>query len=206
MKQKFLLSMMAIIALILLIFIPTNYAEVSADSQEIPYKIVEAGSDSVSIADGYFVKPAKYTVENGKSYVQMTLRDAQYVKSLSGPYGAVQVISDDGNKRVVKMQVGDLSQPVTLKMHVVVPEEVAGMEYDHNHTARAIFDASGIKDSTSSSQSTADNKKVDDKTIDDKTVDNPKTSDNTPLALYSVLMLGSAALLLVMWKRRPSGN
>lgn len=197
MKQKLLSVFTALFAVGLFIFVPTNAAIVSAESQDISYKIVEAGSDNVSIADGYFVKPAKFTVENGKNYVQMTLRDAQYVKALSGPYGAVQVISDDGSKRVVKMQVGDITKPVALEMHVVVPKDVAGMDYDHKHKARAIFDASGIKGGApaASTDSTGEGN-----------VDNPKTSDNTPLTLYSVLMVGSAAMLFVIWKRRPASN
>lgn len=212
MKQKRSLILATIVAAILVIFIPTNLTNVSAASQEIPYKIVEAGGDGVSIADGYFVKPAKYTVENGKKYVQVTLRDAGYVKSLSGPHGAVQVISDNGDKRVIKMQVDDLSKPVNLEMHVVVPKEVAGMDYDQKHKARAIFDASGIKDDKVAAQSTDgdDKDKTTVQSIDgdnkDNKVDNPQTSDTTPLTLYSVLAVGSAAILFVIWKRRPARN
>lgn len=197
MKQKLSIVFTALIATVLLILVPTNLSNVDAASQDVSYKIVEAGKDSVSIADGYFVKPAKYTEENGKNYVELTLREAQYIKALSGPYGAVQVLSDDGSKRVVKMQVGDLSKPVALDMHIVVPEEIAGMVYDNQHKARAIFDASGIK-SGGSSESTVGSG------VDKE--ENPRTSDQTPLALYSVLILGSGAVLFFIWKRRATSN
>lgn len=198
MKQKLSIVFTAVITAVLLIFVPTSFSNVDAASQNVSYKIVEAGKDSVSIADGYFVKPAKYTEENGKKYVELTLREAQYIKALSGPYGAVQVLSDDGSKRVVKMQVGDLSKPVELDMHIVVPEEIAGMPYDNQHKARAIFDGVPNGNQEDSSESTA--------TSGDDKEENPRTSDQTPLALYSVLILGSGAVLFVMWKRRPISN
>lgn len=201
MKKKLLSTLTAILAAVLVAIVPSYSTFVSAQTQDVPYKIVEAGNDNVSIADGYFVKPAKYTVENGKNYVQFSLRDAQYVKSLSGPYGAVQVLSEDDHSRVVKMQVDDLSKPVTLEMHIVVPEEVAGMKYDHQHKARAIFDTSAIKNTGQTSETTDSSK-----TNDEKQVDNPKTSDNTPLIMYSMLMLGAVAVLIIIWKRRPANN
>src|SRR5699024_7125677 len=109
-------------------------------------------------------------------------------KSLSGPYGAAQVISDSGDTRVVKLQVGDMNQPVTLNMHVVVPEEIAGMEYDNHHTARAVF--SGVPDLSSDTSNTEES-------AAGGTVENPPTGDSTPIAMYVTLILASVGAFVV---------
>ena len=189
MKQKFSILFTAVITAILLIFIPSNNVDVSANSAQVDVEIKEAGSNNTSIANEYFANKATYTVENGKNYVQMTITDAQFVKSLSGPYGAAQVISDSGDTRVVKLQVGDLSQPVNLSMHVVVPEEIAGMEYDNHHTARAVFSNVPNLDSqepTNSEESTAGD-----------TVENPQTGDSTPIAMYIALIVAAVGVFVV---------
>src|SRR5699024_4160761 len=176
---------------------------VSANSQNVSYEVKEAGSDGTSIADGYVIKPAKLTVENGKNFLEFSLKDADYVKSLSGPYGAVKVISDSGNKRVVKMQVGDISSPINLQMRIVVPEEVAGMPYDHNHKARMVLDTKGVE---LSELAAADNKSDDKKADGEKDKDNPKTSDTTPLMMYTVLMVGSVGVMVFLWRRRTASE
>lgn len=192
MKKRLSIALTAIIAAIFLVIIPTNSAFAIADgTYNVSYKVVEAGNNNVSIADGYFSKPAKLTVENGKNYVQMTLTDSDYIKSLSGPYGNVTVVSEGNNTRVVKMQVGDLSQPVTMNMHIVVPEEIAGMKYDHHHTARAIFDVNGLGSASSNA------KEASGESTSGDTVENPPTGDQTSIALYITLLLASVALFTV---------
>ncbi|MEJ8776584.1 NEAT domain-containing protein [Pseudogracilibacillus sp. ICA-222130] len=199
-KRNVITLVMAFVA-IFLVFAPTNTLQVSANSQEVSYQILEAGSDSSSVADGYFLKPAKLTIEDGKTYLEFSLKDADYVKSLSGPYGAVKVISDEGNKRVVKMQVGDITKPIELQMHVVVPEEVAGQPYDHEHKARMIVDAEGIDLAglTTNDQGEETTTTSDD---GDKKDENPKTGDTTPLMMYTVLLIASFGIIVILWTRR----
>src|SRR5699024_2380075 len=116
MRRKISIAIATMLAAVFILFAPANATLVRANSQNVSYERKEAGSDGTSIADGYFIKPAKLTVENGKNFLEFSLKDADYVKSLSGPYGAVKVISDSGNKRVVKMQVGDISRSINLQM------------------------------------------------------------------------------------------
>lgn len=199
-KRNTIALVTAFVALFL-VFAPTNTLQVSANSQEVSYEILEAGSDGSSIADGYFLKPAKLTSEGGKTYLEFSLKDADYVKSLSGPYGSVKVISDAGNKRVVKMQVGDITKPIELQMHVVVPEEVAGLPYDHEHKARMIVQTEGVDLAglTTNDQGEKTPSASDD---GDKKDENPKTSDTTPLIMYTVLLIGSVGIIVILWKRR----
>lgn len=199
MKKRFPLFI-AITAIIFSLAVwPTGVASaaIADGTYDIDYEIKEAGSNNTSIADGYFAKPAKLIVENGTNYVQLTVTSSEWIKSLSGPHGAVDVISEDkaNNKRVVKFKAGDISQPVTLKMHIVVPEKIAGMKYDNQHTARAVFDVSGLGDGGAGAQSDSE-----------KVVDNPPTGDNSSIALYVTLLVGSAAAIFIVRKLRPAQN
>lgn len=181
----------AIIAIITFVIFPTGsaFAQIADGTYSVPYSIKEAGNNNVSIADGYFNKPAKLIVKNGEQHVQMTINQADYVKSLSNS----SVVSESGNTRVVQMKVNDLSQPVTLNMHVVVPEEVAGMPYDNHHKARAFFDVSGLD----SSSGTSGNESESGVTATGDSVENPPTGDNTSIALYVTLLLASIVIFSV---------
>src|SRR5690625_1666658 len=183
MSKKFplLMALTAIVLTITFVVLPTGSASASiADgSYQINYEMKEASSNSTSIADGYFTKPATLTVENGTQYIQLTVTSADMVKSLSAPSGPVTVVSDNGDTRTVKFRVdGDLSQPVNMSMHVVVPEEALPGGYDMEHTARAVFDVSGLPAAGAGGSSTANGDSSNDGTagIGDAE-ENPPTGD-----------------------------
>lgn len=127
-------------------------ADIADGTYEIDYEMIEADNDNTSIADGYFTKPAKLIVENGTKYIQLTVTGADMIKSLSAPSGPVEVISEDESEdtRTVKFRVDeDLTEPVEMEMHVVVPDL-----YDTTHTARAVFDVDDLE--TAPSEDRAD--------------------------------------------------
>src|SRR5690625_1266987 len=70
------------------------------------------------------------------------------IKSLSAPSCPVDDVSEDtaNDTSTVKFKVdGDLSQPVSMDMNIVVPDMPAMPGgYDKDHTARAVFDVSGL--------------------------------------------------------------
>src|SRR5690625_4260512 len=113
MSKKFplLMALTAIVLTITFVVLPTGSASASiADgSYQINYEMKEASSNSTSIADGYFTKPATLTVENGTQYIQLTVTSADMVKSLSAPSGPVDVVSEDtaNDTRTVKFKVED---------------------------------------------------------------------------------------------------
>ncbi len=168
-------------------------AAIADGTYKVNYEMKEANSNNTSIADGYFAKPATLTVKNGVQHIQLTVTSAEMIKSLSAPSGPVSVVSDNGDTRTVKFQVdGDLSQPVNMKMHIVVPDL-----YDTTHTARAIFDVSGLKGAAATGKSGE---------AGDKAVDNPPTGDNSSIALYVMLLVGAVAGMIVIRKLRPAHN
>lgn len=213
MKRKF--SFIMSLALVLTVFFAASpaFAQIADGTYDVRYEMKEANSNNTSIADGYFTKPAKLTVENGVQYIQIHLTGSNYIKSLSGPNGPVSIISEnDANKtRDVKFRVdGDLSKPVTMQMHIVVPaDELPPHGYDHVFTARAVFDVSGLPQaSASTGGSTATDSTTNDGAAagTGEVVDNPKTGEDSSLMLYALLMVAAAAGLIAIRKLRPARN
>src|SRR5699024_6414600 len=206
MNKKFSSLLLIVTALVLTITLglpqETVFADIADGTYEINYEMKEAGSENTSIADGYFSKPATLTVENGTKYVQLTVTSASMIKSLSAPSGPVDVVSDNGDTRTVKFRVdGDLSQPVNMEMHIVVPDL-----YDTTHTARAVFDTSGLDGSSATNKDSDDGATTAEGNDSEKTEENPPTGDNSQLALYAVLLLASVGGIFVIWKTRAAGT
>lgn len=215
MKNK--LSLFTVLtAMILTTFFVASpaFAQIADGTYELNYEMKEAGSENTSIADGYFSKPAKLTVENGVQYIQLTVTGSNYIKSLAAPSGPVTVVSEDNanQTRTVEFRVdGDLSNPVSMEMHIVVPDL-----YDTTHTARAVFNVSGLPqaggdvadNNTANGNNTSGtgNEASPASGNTGEAVENPKTGESSSMALYALLMLGSAAALFTIWKLRPARN
>ena len=223
MKKYLQFTFLATVALVFsLIALPSNnvLAAFEDGTYQINYEVKEDGSNNTSIADGYFKKPAKLTVQNGVQTVQITLKESDMIKSLSVGGSPVDVVSDSDNKRVVKFTAKDLSK-VNMDMHIVVPDL-----YEREHRAQAVFNTKDIpakksekdagkkepqKKSEKPSGNTSDNNDSDNNTAavendnntpnkDDNAtsanetneeVVNPPTGDDTPIALYIGLLVAS---------------
>lgn len=167
------LAVFAIIFTLSIVIIPykTVHADIQDGTYEINYEMKESGNDNTSIADGYFSKPATLTVTDGVQYIQLTVTSSSMIKSLDAPSGPVEIVSEDeGNEtRTVRFRVdGDLSEPVPMDMHVVVPDL-----YDMEHTARAVFDVSGLE-----AESEAETEEAADEDNDSETEDAENTDDD----------------------------
>ncbi|AOV06945.1 NEAT domain-containing protein [Sporosarcina ureilytica] len=200
-RISFFMTFAAIILATFLVASPVS-AQIADGTYKVNYEMKEAGNANTSIADGYFTKPATLTVENGVQYIQLTVTGSNYVKSLSTPAGPVSVVSENtaNQTRTVKFRVnGDLSQPLNMDMHIVVPDM-----YDMTHTARAVFNVSGLPQAGAATGATNGEKSSANNGAE--TVANPKTGDNTPIGMYALLMLGSAIALVAIRKFRPVRN
>src|SRR5690625_4683284 len=109
------------------------------------YEVLKADSDSTSIGNDYFEKPATLIVEGGEKHIQLTVNHSDYVKSLSGPQGEVGIVSEDKEKkeRVVKFEVDELSKPIEMEMHISFELEDQG--YDQTHKARFDFNTDSME-------------------------------------------------------------
>lgn len=207
-----------------LMFVPVDFAsaQIADGTYDVQYEMKEANNNNTSIADGYFQKPAKLTVSGGKQTIQLTVTSADMVQSLSAPGGSMKVVSESGDKRTYSFQVsGDLSQPVKMNMHIIVPDlpELPG-GYDRQHTARAVFDVSSLPtaksagsdngngEGNSTNSSSNGGSTTDESTTSstEKEVDNPKTGDNSPIVLYTILLIGAAGAFILVRKLRTAND
>lgn len=181
-----------------------NAATFENGTYDVSFELKEAGNNNTSIADGYFSKPAKLVVKNGVNYIQLTTTESDWIKSISGPHGSATVINENGNSRTVQFEASDLSSLVNLKMHVVVPKEIAGMEYDNHHSVRADFNTNGIPTASKGNavENTTPTSEVKE---NNEAIENPKTGDTSSIALYISLLIASIGLFS-LYKTRLAKN
>lgn len=196
-RQSLLWLVFALVLSFVVLPIDSASAAIADGTYKVQYEVKKSGSNSTSIADGYFSKPATVTVSGGKATVQITLTGAEMIKSLSVQGTPVTVVSDSGSTRVVKFNVsGDLSKRIPMSMHIVVPDM-----YDTTHSADLVLNVSGL--GSGSASSSGDGASA---SGDDKVVENPRTSDDTPIASYVMLLVGALGAFVLVRKLRPAGN
>lgn len=203
--------------MVLLISQKTSAAELGDGEYTISYSVLKADSDSASMADGYFNKPAKLLIKNGSLAVQMGLNTSEITEfKVNG--SNVQVINDNGNSKTVQFPINTLNSPTTGEIHVVVP----GYDYDHWYTIRFNFDTNTIKSlandtssstdksETSTVKSTSENNGTSTESmVTTSKVENPQTADLSNNTIYSVLMLSSIVVLVsifIIRKKQKESN
>lgn len=199
------MSMLALLLVfvIMLPLYPAKAAFTLADGEyTIDYKVLTADSDSVSIANDYWDKPAKLLVKDGVITVQLQLNHSEwiveYTSVYNGSFSAVDVISRDrvADTRVVQFKVNDLSTPVESKIHVIVPD----IDYDNHYTIRLAFDTESIKSvqaggagiAAPAKQSKASSAEVE---SNPKRINNPQTGDMTSITALVLMLVGSSLFL-----------
>ena len=214
-----MLSVSIVLIFVFTLLAPPLIGSVFAEEEDglysIEYEVLKADSDSTSIGNDYFEKPATLIVEGGEKHIQLTVNHSDYVKSLSGPQGEVSIVSEDKEKRerVVKFEVDELSKPIEMEMHISFELEDQG--YDQTHKARFDFNTDSMEPVGSKAKKADKSEATDDK--DDKNdkndkndkgdkkevkeekeeqEENPPTSDNTPIALFAFLLIVSSLALI----------
>lgn len=124
--------------------------ELADGTYDIAYHVLQADSDSVSIANDYFQKPAALIVYNGVQYIELTVLQSEWVKSLQAASGSsftdvdVIAVDEENNTRTVLFKVdGTVAEPMLMKMHIHIASLVP--TYDHHYTVRFAFAAESIE-------------------------------------------------------------
>ncbi|MED0888200.1 heme uptake protein IsdC [Bacillus mycoides] len=200
-------------------------AKLADGTYDINYVIKKAEDDSASMANDYFEKPAKLIVKNGEMRVQVPMNHSAWITEFKAPdngnFVDSKVISKDeaADKRTVEFKVDDLSKPLGVKIHVVVPSA----NYDHHYTVRFAFDANvkavggdkgvagvtktddqtkkdgQVKEEKKKEESKATNKDANKGTNESgkaEKTDNPKTGDDARIGLFAALVLISGIFLV----------
>src|SRR5690625_1752556 len=87
MRRKMMLSVSIVLIFVFTLLAPPLIGSVFAEEEDglysIEYEVLKADSDSTSIGNDYFEKPATLIVEGGEKHIQLTVNHSDYVKSRS---------------------------------------------------------------------------------------------------------------------------
>lgn len=201
-------------ALLLAFMLPFSNAQAATlkdGTYSVNYNVLKAEGNAVSMANDYWLKPAKVIAKNGKLTVQMTIKNSSWVTEFkvpgNGGYVDTTVLSTNkkANTRIVQFQAQSLSKPIKSKIHVTVKSA----DYDHDYTIQLKFDESSMKslssNSTNKSAGEAEKQqpsKESTKTSDSSTTkqeENPQTGDTNQTGWLLVLALCSGGFLARKW-------
>ncbi|MBW4853961.1 heme uptake protein IsdC [Bacillus safensis] len=214
MKKRMRLSVFMAVFLLALM-LPFSNAQAAAlkdGTYSVNYTVLKAEGNAVSMANDYWLKPAKVIAKNGNLTVQMTIKNSSWVTEFkvpgNGGYVDTTVLSTNkkANTRLVQFQAQSLSKPIKSKIHVTVKSA----DYDHDYTIQLKFDESSMKSlsSTSENKSTGaqesqqpskeSTNKADTSTTKQQE-DNPQTGDTSQIGWLLVLVLCSGGFLARKW-------
>ncbi|WP_409368097.1 heme uptake protein IsdC [Lysinibacillus sp. 38-6] len=185
--KKIMMLVMLVTMVIFNLALPHASAQLADGTYSVKYQVNKPDSSSASIANDYFLKPAKVTVKDGIATVQITLKNSTWITKFQPPGGAT-VVSEDkaADTRVVQFTVKDLAKPVVTSMKI----DIDDINYHHEYSVSLVFDAPATTGSTATTAT--NNTKT--STASESQVQNPQTSDATPYMLF-VAFAGSAFLL-----------
>lgn len=199
---------------LLALMLPFSNAQAAAlkdGTYSVNYTVLKAEGNAVSMANDYWLKPAKVIVKNGNLTVQMTIKNSSWVTEFkvpgNGGYVDTTVLSTNkkANTRLVQFQAQSLSKPIKSKIHVTVKSA----DYDHDYTIQLKFDESSIKSLSSNNAnqsagaaesqqpSKESTNKADSSTT--KQEENPQTGDTSQTGWLLVLVLCSGGFLARKW-------
>lgn len=135
------LWVIAAIVVILSFSLPnTSKAAIADGTYSVNYQVNKPGSSSASMANDYFIKPAKLVVNNGKMVMQLTIKNSSWVTQFNPPGGAA-VISQNASadQRVVQFNVSN-ADVTTIAMKI----DIDDIDYHHSYSVDFVFDSSGL--------------------------------------------------------------
>ncbi len=97
---------------------------------------IKYGTNELSVMDGYIWKPVTVVKKSGKYYVQVKLKNSNWIKTfkVGGQNAEVVEESASADTRTVQFQVTDLPRTVKINTHVIVPGlSLGGIDYDHTY-------------------------------------------------------------------------
>ncbi|MEK4384916.1 NEAT domain-containing protein [Solibacillus sp. FSL W7-1464] len=128
--------------LILVAFtLPNNSSAAIADgTYDVSYQVNKPGSNSASMANDYFLKPAKLIVNNGKMTMQLTIKNSSWVTQFNPPGGAKIIGSNEAaDQRTVQFAISN-ANIVTIPMKI----DIDDIDYHHSYSVDFVFNSGGL--------------------------------------------------------------
>ena len=115
-------------------------AAIADGTYSINYQVNKPGSNSASMANDYFLKPAKLIVKNGKMTMQLTIKNSAWVTQFNPPGGAKVISANEGvDQRVVQFSAANANL-ITIAMKI----DIDDIDYHHAYSVDFVFDSSGL--------------------------------------------------------------
>ncbi|WP_413365063.1 heme uptake protein IsdC [Lysinibacillus sp. 3P01SB] len=173
MKKIFPL-LVPVIFMLFLVLPTTTSAAIADGTYSVNYQVNKPGSNSASMANDYFLKPAKLTVNNGKMSIQLTIKNSSWVTQFNPPGGASVISSNTGaDQRVVQFNIGSFN-PLTVGMKI----DIEDIDYHHAYSVDFVFDGSGLPEAKPQ-QETAPPAAPSNNTTEPKSNPSPSSGSNT---------------------------
>ncbi|HAO6546177.1 TPA: heme uptake protein IsdC [Listeria monocytogenes] len=181
----------------------TAQAALKDGTYSVDYTVIQGDSDSASMANDYFDKPATVTVNGGKSTVSLQVNHSKWITGLWVEGNAVSVTSKNASSdtRKVSFPVSTLSNPVNAKIKVDIDDD--DLNYHHEYQINLRFDEGSAKALAGAMKSSENNNTATPATKSDSSnkVANPKSSDSSQMFLYGIIFV-AAGTGLILLKRR----
>ncbi|EPC1392776.1 heme uptake protein IsdC [Listeria monocytogenes] len=181
----------------------TAQAALKDGTYSVDYTVIQGDSDSASMANDYFDKPATVTVNGGKSTVSLQVNHSKWITGLWVEGNAVSVTSKNASSdtRKVSFPVSTLSNPVNAKIKVDIDDD--DLNYHHEYQIKLRFDEGSAKALAGAMKSSENNNTATPTTKSDSSnkVANPKSSDSSQMFLYGIIFV-AAGTGLILLKRR----
>ena len=178
----------------------------------LPFTVLKDKTDEQSVTNDYMESPAKLVVQGGKNYVEVTLKNKswwQYFKvQTGGNFAEVTILSEGDDTQLVRFEVENPDQVVNAKVHIIVPD----INYDNKYDINFKFDTSKVSTekatATSGTSEEVKGEGAPSKGQKEETSSkgqesgitepekNPKTGDNTPILLLSLVLLASGFIVV----------
>lgn len=139
MKKNFFM-ILSVLFLVAFTLPNASFAAIADGTYEVNYQVNKPGSNSASMANDYFLKPAKLIVNNGKMTMQLTIKNSSWVTEFKPPGGA-KVIStnESAGQRTVQFPVSNANL-VTIAMKI----DIDDIDYHHAYSVDFVFNSSGL--------------------------------------------------------------
>ena len=137
--RKLFFVMVSAIFMLFLVLPVHSQAAVADGTYSLNYQVNKPGSSSASMANDYFLKPAKLIVNNGNMTVQLTIKNSAWVTEFNQPGGATVISSNpSADQRVVQFNISSLKPTVAMKI------DIDDIDYHHAYSVDFVFDGSSL--------------------------------------------------------------
>ncbi len=138
--RKYFLTILTMVFMLAFIAPVQSNAAIADGTYSINYQVNKPGSNSASMANDYFSKPAKLIVKNGKMTMQLTIKNSTWVTQFNPPGGAKVIsTSESADQRTVQFSVANANL-ITIAMKI----DIDDIDYHHAYSVDFVFDSSGL--------------------------------------------------------------